>query len=73
MTADDDIGFAIHYDKTGMANNLTEMETIFPYIRLESSLVPVSGSILCEKPGRCKCVCVCVQDAMIFSCTCKTG
>uniref|UniRef100_A0A914WA98 SEC14-like protein 2 n=2 Tax=Plectus sambesii TaxID=2011161 RepID=A0A914WA98_9BILA len=52
MTADDDIGFAIHYDKTGKANNLTEMEAVFPYIRLECSLVPVSGSLLCEKPGR---------------------
>jgi len=52
MTTDEDIGFAIHYDKTAKANNLTEMDTIFPYIRLECSLVPVSGTIVCEHAGR---------------------
>ncbi len=54
MTTDEDIGFAIHFDKTAKANNLTEMDTIFPYIRLECSLVPVSGTIVCEHAGRCK-------------------
>lgn len=54
MTAEDDIGFAIYFDKTGNANNLTEMENVFPYIRLECSQVPVSGSFLCEASGRCK-------------------
>jgi hypothetical protein len=52
MTEEDDIGFAIYYDKTNMANNLTEMEVAFPYIRLECSQVPISDSLLCEKSGR---------------------
>lgn len=53
MTSEEDIGFAIRYDGTGNANNLTEMETIFPYIRLECSQVACTGSLLCEKAGRC--------------------
>ncbi|VIO95379.1 SEC14-like protein 4, putative [Brugia malayi] len=52
MTSEEDIGFGIHFDKTSKANNLIEMETVFPYIRLECSQVPISGSILCEKAGR---------------------
>ncbi|KAH7689517.1 SEC14-like protein 4 [Aphelenchoides avenae] len=28
------------------------MENVFPYIRLECSQVPVSGSFLCEASGR---------------------
>ncbi|VDN57577.1 unnamed protein product [Dracunculus medinensis] len=52
MTSEEDIGFAIRYDGTGNANNLTEMETIFPYIRLECSQVACTGSLLCEKAGR---------------------
>jgi len=35
-----------------MANNLTEMENVYPYIRLECSQVPVSGSLVCEQSGR---------------------
>lgn len=53
MTSEEDIGFAIHYDKTMKANNLIEMETVFPYIRLECSQVPCNGSIVCENAGRC--------------------
>ncbi|VDK43021.1 unnamed protein product [Anisakis simplex] len=52
MTSDEDIGFAIRYDKTGHANNLIEMDTVFPYIRLECSQVPSTGSIVCENAGR---------------------
>uniref|UniRef100_A0A915Q4U8 SEC14-like protein 2 n=1 Tax=Setaria digitata TaxID=48799 RepID=A0A915Q4U8_9BILA len=52
MTSEEDIGFAIHFDKTNKANNLIEMDTVFPYIRLECSQVPISGSILCEEAGR---------------------
>uniref|UniRef100_A0A915BSB3 SEC14-like protein 2 n=1 Tax=Parascaris univalens TaxID=6257 RepID=A0A915BSB3_PARUN len=52
MTSEEDIGFAIHYDKTMKANNLIEMETVFPYIRLECSQIPCSGSIVCENAGR---------------------
>ncbi|KAI6203699.1 hypothetical protein M3Y94_00586800 [Aphelenchoides besseyi] len=47
-----DVGFAIYYDRSGGANNLTEMEVVFPYIRLECSLVPISGSLICEHDGR---------------------
>lgn len=54
MTSEEDIGFAIRYDNTNKANNLTEMEIVFPYIRLECSQVPIEGSMVCEKPGRCK-------------------
>lgn len=54
MTEEDDIGFAIYYDKTNSANNLTEMENVYPYIRFECSQVPISGSLLCEQSGRCK-------------------
>lgn len=61
MTSEEDIGFAIHFDKTAKANNLIEMETVFPYIRLECSQVPISGSILCEKAGRCKPIPVCCR------------
>ncbi|KAI1713587.1 CRAL/TRIO domain-containing protein [Ditylenchus destructor] len=52
MTEEEDVGFAIYYDKTNMANNLTEMENVYPYIRLECSQVPVSGSLVCEQSGR---------------------
>ncbi|VDD86280.1 unnamed protein product [Enterobius vermicularis] len=52
MTSEEDIGFAIRYDNTNKANNLTEMEIVFPYIRLECSQVPIEGSMVCEKPGR---------------------
>ncbi|GMT00082.1 hypothetical protein PENTCL1PPCAC_22256 [Pristionchus entomophagus] len=51
MTTDEDIGFAIHYDPTMSADNLTEMEPIYPYIRLECSTVPISGGFTAEKPG----------------------
>uniref|UniRef100_A0A0K0EPM1 CRAL-TRIO domain-containing protein n=1 Tax=Strongyloides stercoralis TaxID=6248 RepID=A0A0K0EPM1_STRER len=52
MTEEDDIGFAIYYDETSSKNNLSEMDTVYPYIRLECSLVPISGSFVCERPGR---------------------
>jgi len=52
MTEDDDIGFAVYYDQTGQAENLTNMECVFPYIRLECSNVPISGSLICESSGR---------------------
>ncbi|CAD5208282.1 unnamed protein product [Bursaphelenchus xylophilus] len=52
MTDEDDIGFAIYFDQTGTANCLTEMETVYPYIRLECSQVPISGTFLCEQSGR---------------------
>uniref|UniRef100_A0AC34RC78 SEC14-like protein 2 n=1 Tax=Panagrolaimus sp. JU765 TaxID=591449 RepID=A0AC34RC78_9BILA len=52
MTEEDDIGFAIYFDETNSANELNEMEPVFPYIRLECSKVPLSGNIHCEKTGR---------------------
>ncbi|MFH4975888.1 hypothetical protein AB6A40_002597 [Gnathostoma spinigerum] len=52
MTSDDDIGFAVHFDETMKLNNLNQMEIVFPYIRLECSLVPATGYVICEKPGR---------------------
>jgi hypothetical protein len=52
MTEEDDIGFAVYFDKTDKANDLTTMEPVFPYIRLECSKVPLSGSIVCENTGR---------------------
>lgn len=52
MTTEDDIGFAVYYDPTGHADNLTNMECVFPYIRLECSNVPISGSLICENSGR---------------------
>lgn len=54
MTEEDDIGFAVYFDETDSANELNEMEPVFPYIRLECSKVPLSGSVHCEKTGRCK-------------------
>ncbi|KIH42298.1 Emp24/gp25L/p24 family protein [Ancylostoma duodenale] len=51
MTDDDDIGFAIHFDPSFQANNLTEMEVVFPYIRLECTNVPISGHYVAEKAG----------------------
>lgn len=55
MTEEDDIGFAVYYDnKSEESNDLAEMEPVFPYIRLECSKVPLSGSIICENTGRCK-------------------
>ncbi|CAI4225201.1 unnamed protein product [Auanema sp. JU1783] len=51
MTEEDDIGFEIHYDPSSKADNLTEMETVFPYIRLECTNVPVSGHYVAEKAG----------------------
>lgn len=62
MTSEEDIGFGIHFDKTSKANNLIEMETVFPYIRLECSQVPISGSILCEQAGRCKLFSCCTNN-----------
>lgn len=41
MTDDEDIGFAIYFDKTEKSNDLTTMEPVFPYIRLECSKVPL--------------------------------
>ncbi|CAK5043760.1 unnamed protein product [Meloidogyne enterolobii] len=52
MTEEEDIGFAVYFDSSGTANNLAEMECVYPYIRLECSLVPISGSMLCEQTGR---------------------
>uniref|UniRef100_A0A7E4W938 SEC14-like protein 2 n=1 Tax=Panagrellus redivivus TaxID=6233 RepID=A0A7E4W938_PANRE len=52
MTEADDIGFAVYYDKTDAGNDITEMDLVFPYIRLECSTVPLSGSVKCELPGR---------------------
>ncbi|KAF7632965.1 CRAL-TRIO domain-containing protein [Meloidogyne graminicola] len=52
MTEEEDIGFAVYFDSSGTANNLAEMECVYPYIRLECSLVPISGSLLCEQDGR---------------------
>jgi len=52
MTEEDDIGFAIYFDKTDSGTDLTEMEPVFPYIRLECSKVPLSGSVHCEQTGR---------------------
>jgi hypothetical protein len=43
MTEEDDIGFAIYYDPTGRADNLTNMECVFPYIRLECSNVRIDS------------------------------
>lgn len=54
MTQDEDIGFSIHFDKTNNANNLQEMENVYPYIRLECSQVPISDSFICEQSGRCE-------------------
>ena len=54
MTEEDDIGFAVYFETEG-ANDLTGMEPVFPYIRLECSKVPISGSVLCENSGRCEC------------------
>ncbi|WKX89367.1 hypothetical protein Q1695_008763 [Nippostrongylus brasiliensis] len=51
MTDDDDIGFAIHFDASLQANNLTEMEVVYPYIRLECTNVPISGHYVAEKAG----------------------
>ncbi|EGT43476.1 hypothetical protein CAEBREN_26403 [Caenorhabditis brenneri] len=45
MTDEDDIGFEIHYDKTGSCDKLTEMETVYPYIRLECTNVPITGHL----------------------------
>ncbi|PIO54675.1 Emp24/gp25L/p24 family protein, partial [Teladorsagia circumcincta] len=33
------------------ANNLTEMEVVYPYIRLECTNVPISGHYVAEKAG----------------------
>jgi|UniRef100_A0AC35FMH7 hypothetical protein len=52
MTEEDDIGFAVYFDKTEKSNDLTTMEPVFPYIRLECSKVPLSGSVICENTGR---------------------
>ncbi|TKR93584.1 hypothetical protein L596_008007 [Steinernema carpocapsae] len=52
MTEEDDIGFAVYYDNSHKATNLTDMENIYPYIRLECSQVPITGSVMCEQPGR---------------------
>ncbi|KAL3103284.1 hypothetical protein niasHS_002470 [Heterodera schachtii] len=52
LTEEEDIGFAVYFDPSGNANNLTEMDCVFPYIRLECSQVPISGSLLCEQSGR---------------------
>lgn len=52
MTKEEDIGFAVYYDAHGAATNLLEMECVHPYMRLECSNVPISGSIICDKSGR---------------------
>uniref|UniRef100_A0A183C3S3 SEC14-like protein 2 n=1 Tax=Globodera pallida TaxID=36090 RepID=A0A183C3S3_GLOPA len=52
LTEEEDIGFAVYFDSSGNANNLTEMDCVFPYIRLECSQVPISGSLLTEQSGR---------------------
>ncbi len=54
MTEEDDIGFAIHHDPSMKADNLTEMDVVYPYIRLECTNVPISGEYVTEKPGLCK-------------------
>lgn len=45
MTNDDDIGFAAYYDPSGSAEALTNMDCVFPYIRLECSNVCFWGHI----------------------------
>lgn len=54
MTDEDDIGFEIHYDKTCSSDKLSDMETVYPYIRLECTNVPISGHIDVTNPGNCK-------------------
>lgn len=49
-TSGEDIGFSISYDPTG--DKKTNLEQIFPYIRLECSIVPVQGVAKCEKKGK---------------------
>ncbi|CAI5437929.1 unnamed protein product [Caenorhabditis angaria] len=51
MTEEDDIGFEIHYDKTASCDKLTDMDTVYPYIRLECTNVPISGHLDVSKPG----------------------
>lgn len=53
MTDEDDIGFEIHYDKTGSCDKLTEMETVYPYIRLECTNVPITGHLDVTDVGNC--------------------
>uniref|UniRef100_A0AC35TZD2 SEC14-like protein 2 n=1 Tax=Rhabditophanes sp. KR3021 TaxID=114890 RepID=A0AC35TZD2_9BILA len=52
MTEEDDIGFAIYFDNSQSKNNLSDMEAVYPYIRLECSLVPITGQFVCDIPGR---------------------
>lgn len=49
-TSGEDIGFSISYDPTG--DRKTDLEQIFPYIRLECSIVPIEDSVKCEKKGK---------------------
>uniref|UniRef100_A0A915ITL5 LAGLIDADG homing endonuclease n=1 Tax=Romanomermis culicivorax TaxID=13658 RepID=A0A915ITL5_ROMCU len=42
-TNGEDIGFAVYFDANG---DRKDMEQIFPYIRLECSIVPVEGTII---------------------------
>lgn len=53
-TLDEDVGFAIYYDARGSCyDDVKQMEIVYPYIRLECTEVPSSGSIMTEFPGRC--------------------
>ncbi|XP_003371706.1 putative retinal-binding protein [Trichinella spiralis] len=51
-TVSEDIGFAIYYSDREDNSDIKTMENIFPYIRLECSLVPIEGSVTCEKKGK---------------------
>ncbi|CAD6184208.1 unnamed protein product [Caenorhabditis auriculariae] len=51
MTDEDDIGFEIHYDPSMDCDKLSDMETVFPYIRLECTHVPVAGHFDAIRPG----------------------
>uniref|UniRef100_A0A1I7WT18 Uncharacterized protein n=1 Tax=Heterorhabditis bacteriophora TaxID=37862 RepID=A0A1I7WT18_HETBA len=55
MTEEDDIGFAIHFDPSLQADNLTEMDTVYPYIRLECTNVPIAGHFIAERAGNFHC------------------
>ena len=53
MTDEDDIGFQIYFDPSARAENLSEMEAVYPYIRLECTSVPITDHFVAERPGNC--------------------
>lgn len=53
-TIDEDIGFAVYHDWRQTSKSIEKMLPVYPNIRLECSVVPVTGSLVCDNPGRCE-------------------